>query len=133
MDYENLLKRGKDNLPDIISVKDRFEIPNIRGHLQGNKTIISNFNQICDILHRDVAHMLKYLLKELASSGDFKNNILIFNRKISSKEINQKIKQYVNIFVLCYDCGKPDTHLITEKNVNFIKCQACGSKHRVKI
>jgi translation initiation factor 2 subunit 2 len=132
MDYESLLSRARSKLPEIVSVRERFEIPNVRGHLQGNKTIVTNFNQICSTLHRDSAHMLKYLLKELATSGELRNSLLIFNRKISSKEVNQKIRQYTNTFVLCYECGKPDTNIILEGNVSFIKCQACGSKQHIK-
>ena len=82
MDYNKLLKRAHDNLPEIVSVRERFEIPNVRGHLQGNKTIISNFQQICNTIQRDQSHLLKYLLKELATSGEIRNNLLIFNTKI---------------------------------------------------
>lgn len=133
MEYEDLLKRASDNLPEIVSVRDRFEIPNVKGHVQGNKTIISNFTQICAILHRELSHIQKYLLKELATSGDYTaNNLLVFNRKVSSKNINEKIRQYANKYVLCYDCGKPDTKIINESGVKYIKCQACGAKHHIK-
>ncbi len=132
MDYNKLLKRAHDNLPEIVSVRERFEIPNVRGHLQGNKTIISNFQQICNTIQRDQSHLLKYLLKELATSGEIRNNLLIFNTKISSKNINRKIRQFANLFVLCYDCGKPDTKILVENNISFLKCQACGAKHHIK-
>lgn len=133
MDYEKLLKRAYDNLPEIVSVRERFEIPKVKGHLQGNKTIISNYLQICGVLHRESSHVLKYLLKELAARGEIRGNLLVFNRKISSQEINQKIRQYANLFVLCYDCGKPDTKIIMEGKISFLKCQACGTKQHLKV
>lgn len=133
MGYESLLKRGRDNLPDTVSARERFEIPNVRGHLQGTKTIISNFNTICSILHREPVHVLKYLLRELATSGELKQNLLVFNSKISSKIINIKIRTYANTYVLCSECSKPDTSIITENNLPYLKCQACGCKHRVKL
>lgn len=132
MEYGELLKRARDNLPDIISTRERFEIPKVIGHIQKNRTIISNFNQIGNTLHTDQAHFLKYLLKELATSGDVRGNMLVFNRKLSSSEINQKIRQYANQFILCYECGKPDTKILVEGNMSFIKCQACGAKHHIK-
>lgn len=132
MDYNKLLKRAHDNLPEIVSVRERFEIPKVRGHLQGNKTIISNFQQIYGTIQRDQAHLLKYLLKELATSGEMKQTLLVFNSKIPSKNINQKIRQYANLFVLCYDCGKPDTKILLENGISFLKCQACGAKHHIK-
>jgi translation initiation factor 2 subunit 2 len=132
MEYNDLLKRAKDNLPDIVSVRDRFEIPKVTGRQQGNKTQITNFSQICSTLHRDCSHLQKYLLKELATSGDFTNNVLNFNRKVSSTDTNEKIRQYVNKFVLCYECGKPDTKIILENGISYLKCQACGAKKLVR-
>jgi translation initiation factor 2 subunit 2 len=133
MAYEDLLKRARNNMPEIISVRDRFEIPKVKGHIQGNKTIINNFLQICSIFHREVPHVLKFLLKELATSGEIRNSLLIFNRKLSAEAINNKIRQYANLFVLCSECGKPDTKIITEDNISLLKCQACGAKQHIKV
>ena len=132
MDYEVLLKKARSNLPEIVTVRDRFEIPKVTGHLQGTKTIINNFFAICSILHREPAHVLKYLLKELATPGEAKNQLLIFNRKLSSQTINQKLRQYANAYVLCTECGKPDTKIILENNTSYLKCQACGAKLHIK-
>ena len=132
MDYEKLLKRARENMPDVALEKERFEIPKIKGHLQGNKTILSNFNQIADILGRDANHMLKYVLKELASPGDIKRGGVIIGSKTSATRINDIIRKYANEFVLCKECGKPDTKIIKEGQFHFLKCQACGSKYAVK-
>jgi len=131
MDYAKMLKRGRDTLPEVVSVKERFEIMKVLGHLQGNKTIISNFNQIATSFTREPNHILKFLLKELATSGEMKGGKLIFNSKLSSKIINQRIREYANLYLLCSDCGKPDTQIINEAGVNYLKCAACGSKNRI--
>ena len=60
MDYEQLLERAKKNLPDQGKVKERFEIPKVKGLVEGNKTIITNFQQIATALRRDIKHLLKY-------------------------------------------------------------------------
>jgi len=112
--------------------RERFEIPKILGHLQGNKTIISNFPQIANTLRRPQEHLLKYLLKELATPGDMKNNFLLLGAKVPASRINGKIRQYAIEFVLCVDCGKPDTKIEKEGNFSFIKCMACGTKHPIK-
>jgi translation initiation factor 2 subunit 2 len=67
--YDKLLKEARKNLPDAVFVKERFEIPKVMGHIQGNRTIISNFYQIANVLGRDVQHLLKYVLKELATQN----------------------------------------------------------------
>ena len=133
MDYSQLLKRAQTSLPEVVSLRQRFEIPKVMGHLQGNKTVINNFMPIVSGFHREPAHMLKYLLKELATAGELRNNLVLFNRKIPSTEINNKIRQYAQEFVLCSECGKPDTRIINENNVTFLKCQACGAKSHINM
>ena len=129
MNYEDLLNKGIKELPEFISNKDRFEVPKVKGHIEGNKTIITNFNQIVDVIRRDEDHFLKFLLKGVASVGKKVNDRLILGSKISSATINQKIKEYIDKYVICPDCGRPDTKLEKEKDFTFLKCQACGAKH----
>jgi len=131
-DYESLLNDAYENMPDSYYESERFEIPKVRGHIQGNKTFITNFHEIVSTLRRDSEHIIKYLLKELATPADFVRGTLILKRKIPASTINDKIKQYAKTYVLCYECGKPDTKLIKEKNLTFLRCMACGSKINVK-
>ena len=127
-----MLKRGRSSLPESVFEKERFEIPKVKGHIEGNKTIISNFKQIAQVLRRPVEHMLKYILRELAAPGDIKGNLLIIGTKMPASRINEKIKQYAYEFVLCHECGKPDTELVKEGEFLFLKCAACGAKKPVK-
>lgn len=131
MDYEKLLERARDNLPESVFERERFEIPKVRGHIQGNRTVISNFYQIASTLGREPEHLLKYVLKELATPGELKKNALIFGSKVAASRVNEKIRQYANLFVICTECGKPDTKMQKEKHATYIKCLACGAKHPV--
>lgn len=132
MDYENMLKRARENLPESVKTRERFEIPLVKGHVEGNKTIITNFSQICQALEREQKSVLKYILKELATPGVINNGRLIFGRKLSSDMINEKIKKFVDNFVICPDCGKPETKIEKSEGVVHIRCLACGSKNNVK-
>lgn len=132
MDYEKSLDDAYKNLPKVDIAVERFEIPKALGHIEGNKTIITNFFKIADTFGRDYQHLLKYLLRELATPGVIDGQRLILGRKIPSKLINDKIEQYANEFVLCPECKKPDTILKKEERVLTIKCTACGAKHTVK-
>lgn len=129
MDYEKMLEAGKKNLPDTVSETERFNIPKVRGHIEGNKTVVSNFSEIAKTLQRKSEHLLKYVLKELATPGEIRKNALIFGTKLSASKINEKIAQYVETFVLCKECSKPDTKLSKESGIYYLKCQACGAKH----
>jgi translation initiation factor 2 subunit 2 len=130
--YEELLDKAKANLPEIKQSTERFEIPKALGHIQGNRTIISNFANIVKTFNREQDHLLKFLLKELATPGNLDGQRLILGRKISASLINLKLEQYANEFVLCPICKKPDTLLIKEERVTMMKCTACGAKNPVR-
>ena len=127
--YEKMLDAAKSKLPEDTLTSERFVVPKALGHLEGNKTIVSNFGQIASTLGRPVQHLLKYILKELATAGEMRKNAVIFNTKLGASRINEKINQYTQDFVLCKECGKPDTKLSKDGNVYFIRCQACGARH----
>lgn len=127
--YEKMLEHGIKNLPKISIKKERFEMPKVQGHIEGNKTIINNFLQIADQLRRKPEHLLKFLQRELATPGILKEGRLILGRKIGSAQINEKIEKYAKIFVICSECGKPDTQLIKEGQIQMVKCTVCGARH----
>ena len=72
-----MLKVGQEKLPESAHKKERFEVPKVKGHIQGNRTIINNFYQIAQVLGREPEHLLKFVLKELATPGELKKNALI--------------------------------------------------------
>lgn len=127
-----MLKKARDELPDIAFSAERFEIPKVMGHFQGNKTIISNFHQVAAALTRDANHVLKYVLRELATPGNLTRTALILGSKVPASKINEKIKKYAMEFLLCSECGKPDTKLMKEGPFLYLRCMACGAKHTVK-
>jgi translation initiation factor 2 subunit 2 len=129
--YEKLLEEAYTNIKPIESKIDRFEVSKVEGHIEGNKTIITNFKQICGYIRRDCEHLLKFLLKELAAPGSMKGDRLVLTRNISSKMINEKIALYIQQYVICKECKKPDTELIKDGEFHFIHCLACGAKKSV--
>jgi len=133
MNYEEMLDKGRKELPKaVLNEAERFEVPAIKGHIEGNKTIITNFHQITTYLHRKPEHMFKYILKELATPGELEKTRLVLGRKVSAALIAEKIRNYVNEFVLCPECKKPDTQIEKEDRVTFIRCMACGARRPIK-
>jgi translation initiation factor 2 subunit 2 len=130
--YEKLLNKAYENVKIIEGSKERFEIPKIEGFFQGKKTILTNLFQIASYIRRDPEHLLKFLTKELAVKISINGEKVTLNIKVPSKKINPKIERYVEEFVLCKECKKPDTELIKEGKQTIIHCLACGAKHPVR-
>ncbi len=131
MDYDELLKKAQKELPKDVFESERFKIPNIKGHIEGNKTVLANFFQIGDVLGTDKDHFLKYMLKELATPGDTKGRRVVLGRKVSASRINEKIKEYATKYVICKECGKPDSKITKQNRILFFKCNACGARYPV--
>ncbi len=130
--YEKLLNEAYSKVKVVEGKSERFEVPAIEGHIEGKKTILTNFITIAQYIRRSPEHFQKFILKELATSGQREGERLILNNKISSSKINAKIDQYVKEFVICKECGKPDTELQKENRLSFMHCLACGAKHPVR-
>ena len=130
MEYEELLEIAHKNIKPSKEC-ERFEIRKVEGHVEGSKTIISNFAQVTLCLRRKPEHLAKFLFKELATSGELCGDRLIFPRRVLSKEINEKIEKYVSSYVICPNCKKPDTELIEDAGQKYIKCLACGIRRPI--
>jgi translation initiation factor 2 subunit 2 len=132
MDYENLLNKAYEKLPKVEETTERFEVPEVDTLIQGRQTIIKNFSQICEALRRNPKHLLKFLTKELATPAGFDGVRATFQSKLPKKLIQTKLANYVRDYVICKECGKPDTKLVKEDRITFLKCEACGAKASVK-
>lgn len=126
--YEDMLKSAMKSLPKKIEEKKRFEIPAIDSFAQGNKTIVKNFGEILSALRRDEKHLSKFLFKQLATPGNIEGGMLILQRKVQSSMLQKKLEDYVKEYVFCKVCGEPDTLLVKEDRIMFMKCEACGAR-----
>ena len=130
--YEKLLEKAYQKVKVVEKSKDRFEVPAVAGQIAGRATILTNLSQIASYLRRDVNQLVKFLQKELATPGKIENDRLILNAKMNSQKVNEKIQLYAKEFVICSECHKTDTEIITEKGIRFKHCLACGAKSPIK-
>ena len=94
--------------------------------------LIKNFGDVSNTLNRDPQHVLKYLLRELGTSGNVEGNRAILQGKFTHYVINDRIKEYVDNFVICHECNRPDTVIIREDRIDMLKCSACGARAPLK-
>ncbi|WMW24104.1 translation initiation factor IF-2 subunit beta [Methanolobus sediminis] len=131
-DYEALLDRAIANLPDMETTDARFVIPEPKIMVEGKTTILDNFNNIADVLNREPDHLMKYLTREMGTAGKIEGLRAVFQGRFSKDQIQSNIEAYVEEFVMCSECGRPDTQLTKMDRVMVLKCAACGAHRPVK-
>ena len=40
---------------------------------------------------------------------------------------------YAEQYVMCAECGKPDTQIVTKDGANYLKCTACGAQRKIRL
>ncbi len=125
MNYDELLKKAKKEMPEKTDKSSRFNPPKVESFIEGKTTIVKNLNKIANYLNRDIHHIIKYLSKELATSGNIDGNRIIFVGKFKNFIVDKKTKQYIQEYVICKECGSPDTKIEKENRIKVIHCMAC--------
>lgn len=131
-DYDKLLDRAHAKMPDQLKQQTRFEIPKVDVFFEGNKTILRNFQAIAKTFRRKEDHFQKFLTKDLGAYSNLVGDRLIFNKKVFGDKIGDAVKKYAAQYVLCNECGKPDTYTTTLEGVKILKCEACGGWRPLK-
>src|SRR5574344_2899669 len=127
-DYSQLLDRAIDQIhPEVFETK-RFKVPKAYSVIQGNRTFIQNFKDVAEVLNRDPQHILKFLLRELGTAGNLEGQRAILQGKFNHFLINERIDEYVEKYVICHECNRPDTKIIREDRIFILKCAACGAR-----
>ena len=132
MNYEKMLDRAYLSIPQKALEHKRFEIPRIESFIEGKKTIVRGFGNLLKDMRRDKKHFLKFLTKETALPITESNGQAIINGKINSFQLNKLVERYFNEYVLCSECKRPDTKIISEGGSKLMKCEACGAMKPVK-
>jgi translation initiation factor 2 subunit 2 len=122
--YETLLKKAYANVTEPSESVERFTVPEAKAYIEGKTTVLENFAEIADVVRRDQDHLMKFLLGELGTAGKIDGNRAIFNGKFEPSLINNLIKNYVDDYVICSECGKPDTRLVKDDRVLLLRCRS---------
>jgi translation initiation factor 2 subunit 2 len=132
LNYDNLLQRARKQLESINIEHERFVIPELENLIQGKKTLLKNAVQVAKSLKRDVQHLLKFFVKETGVPATCDDAKVVLNGIVNSYKVNLIYNKYIDEFVLCKQCKKPETRIITEKGVLLLKCDACGGINPVR-
>ena len=132
LDYKKLLKKVLDDPSTKKVVEDRFKLPKAEIFYEGNTTVIKNFDKISDAVNRDPDLILRFLLGGVGTAGELDGSRVVFQGKIPPKHMQDKLKEYVDTYVMCSECNRPDTHLVKQGRTILIRCDACGAFRSVR-
>jgi translation initiation factor 2 subunit 2 len=129
MDYDDMLDRGIDETPDIEGSSRRFSVPDPEVRQEGHATVFENFKQVCDDLGRAGDHVLKFLQTELGTSAHIdESGRARLTGEFDSDRIHDALSSYADQYVLCSECGLPDTNIEREQGTEVLQCDACGAR-----
>jgi translation initiation factor 2 subunit 2 len=132
-EYENLLKRIKENLGDTSKESStRFELPVVDVMWEGQKTFLRNFSEFPKILRRDSDKVLQYLSKEFAVPAERLGEKAMFIGRRDPDDFTRLFQIYVKDYLECPTCKSPDTKILKENRISFLICEACGAKSTLK-
>jgi translation initiation factor 2 subunit 2 len=130
--YEQLLDDVYSKLPEKTTSSERFEMPHFEYFTEGNKTIVKNFKAVVDKIRREPAMLIKFLTKELAVPAEAQGERLVLARKLTGDIVNKKLEDFVNKYVICKECKRPDTHIDDKAGFKQLICESCGARAPIR-
>ena len=129
MDYDEMLDRGIEQAPDIETSSGRLDVPEPTVRQEGHVTVFENFRDTCQQFSRDPDHVLKFLQDELGTSAHIdESGRARLTGSFNERRIKEAIEAYSETYVLCGECGLPDTTIEREQGAELLQCAACGAR-----
>eukprot|EP00245_Coleochaete_scutata_P006765 TRINITY_DN21546_c0_g1_i1.p1 TRINITY_DN21546_c0_g1~~TRINITY_DN21546_c0_g1_i1.p1 ORF type:complete len:306 (+),score=111.46 TRINITY_DN21546_c0_g1_i1:72-989(+) len=135
--YEELLDRVfrvlRANNPKLGGLKHRTVMKPPKVFREGTKkTVFVNLMDLCKTMHRSPEHVMTFLLAELGTNGSLDGQQrLTIKGRFQPKDFEGILRRYVNEYVMCSMCKSPDTLLVKENRLFFLRCEQCGSSRSV--
>jgi len=127
-DYEEQLEEALSATPDMQGSEARFSIPDPDVRQEGNATVYENFQATIDRLDREAESVLKFLQNELGTNARIdERERARLTGEFAEERIGDAIEAFADAYVLCPECGLPDTRIEEEQGAQTIRCTACGA------
>lgn len=115
----------------------RYKMPAVYGKIEGKgngiKTVIPNISDVGLALHRNPAEVNKFFGCELGAQTTFseKDDRAVVNGAHTDVVLQNMIHRYIETFVLCPNCGLPETNYSIKNECIWHRCAACGAKEMI--
>ena len=133
-DYDSLLDRARSQVPEDAFKKsgERFQVPDVQLMVQGNRTLWQNFQEIINVLNRPGREVLKFVSGQIGTAGNMEGGIAIFNGKFKPEAVNDILSRYIDAYVICPVCSRPDTEIQKRDKQYKLECSACGASTAIR-
>ena len=130
--YEDQLERALSEASEGEEI-GRFSLPEPEVRQEGNTTVYENFQDFVTTVDREEENVLEFLQRDLGTSAhlDEKGRARLVG-DFNAGRIMEAAEEFTDKYVICPECGSPDTHLEEKDDGLSIKCEACGEKSRVE-
>jgi len=128
------------NISGVNPVEDpsyRYKMPPVVGKIEGKgngiKTVIFNITELALSLHREPTEVNKFFGCELGAQTTYNeaDDRAVVNGAHMDQELQGCVHKYVEKFVLCPECGLPETTYSIKQGCIWHRCAACGAKEMV--
>jgi len=106
----------------------RYKMPEIIVSREGKRTVLANLDQVAKSLHRDPFQIMKFIGMSLGCIPTIDGTKCILNGSFDSDRVQAMIYEYIDIFVLCKECGNPETKFQCLEGRLERKCNSCGAE-----
>ena len=105
----------------------------IEGRGNGIKTVIPNISEVALALHRPPGEVNKFFGCELGAQTSYSADTdrAVVNGAHTDAVLMNLIHRYIEKFVICPQCGLPETDYKIKADIIWHKCAACGAKEMV--
>ena len=133
-DYDSLLDRARSQVPEDAFKKsgERFKVPDVQLMVQGNRSIWQNFQETFNILNRPGKEVLKFVAGQLGTAGSMEGSNALFNGKFNVEQVSEVLNRYIEAYVICPVCTRPDTEIEKSGNAYYLQCSACGARTSIR-
>jgi translation initiation factor 5 len=123
------------NISGAVLVDDpfyRYQVPVVAGKIEGRgkKTVILNISDIGSNLHRSPGEVNHFLGCELGARANYveATGYATLGGAHRNETLQALIHRYIEQFVLCPYCKKPETRYEIKKEMINHRCDACGER-----
>lgn len=115
----------------------RYTMPPISIHHEGRgngqKTVLLNLKDVSDALDIPIELVIRYFGIELSAQcrQESESSRVIINGTFTNEQLQSTLNNFIDVFILCPNCGLPETNLCINKGKVRHKCKSCGAKEEI--